>query len=57
MDFFGSALTAQKKSRNRNSGLSFLFHIELFLELFYTAAAVDKLLLTCEERMACRAYI
>ena len=34
-----------------------LFETVFLLELFYTAATVDELLLTGEERMAFRAYI
>ena len=50
------------KTRSLQPGLSFFLCLSLFetvflLELFYTAAAVDELLLTGEERMAFRAYI
>ncbi len=37
--------------------VSLLFHVELLLELFYTAASVNELLLSCIEWMACRADI
>ena len=45
------------ESKFRSECLNSLFEIELFFEFFDTAAAVDKLLLPCEERMACRAYV